>query len=94
MKETTIHSKKRSLEEEVVNQPQKRVRTNTSWVRTAPNSHHSSIKGDNKLVEHSATPILKEQENLNIVQKERKLRVPISESGRFGRTVRLPTRFR
>ena len=94
MKETAAQSKKRPLEEVTVDRPQKRVRTDAPRTRTAANSHHSSSKRGKVMAGHSATPISEEEEAPDNVQKGRKLMVPISQSGRFGRTIQLPTRFR
>ena len=94
LKEAATQSKKRSLADDAGDRPQKRVRTNASRTRTAPNSRPASSKLDTAIAEHSATPISEEGEAPSVVQKGRKLEVPISQFGRSGRTIRLPTRFR
>jgi hypothetical protein len=94
VKEAAVQSKKRSLEEDRVDQPQKRVRTNASRIRNATNSHPSTGKSDFTIVQHSARTISEEEEASSAVRVEKEVEVPISHSGRFGRTIRLPTRFR
>ena len=94
LNETAAQSKKRSLKDEVVNQPRKRARTSAARTQTAANPLAALTKLDSALAEHSGTSISEEEDDSNIVQKGRELRVSISQSGRFGRAVRLPTRFR
>jgi hypothetical protein len=94
VKEAALKSKKRPLEVDGVDQPRKTVRTNASRRRTADGSHASSTDPDYEMVEHSATIISEEEELSNVVRRAGNLQVSISHSGRSGRAVRLPTRFR
>jgi DDE superfamily endonuclease/Tc5 transposase DNA-binding domain len=94
LKETARELKKRSLEDQVVDRPPKRVRTHTSRTRTASKSHLISTTLEDEMVEGVATPNAEDEKDLNEVQRGRKSNMLVSQSGRFGRTVRLPTRFR
>jgi hypothetical protein len=94
VKAAIVQLKKRALEEDEVDQPSKRVRTNASRKRNAANSHTSSSKSDCTIVQHSGATNSERNEASNVVHKGRKLEVTILQSGRFGRAVRLPTRFR
>jgi hypothetical protein len=94
VKVATVQLKKRALKEDKVDQPPKRVCTNASRKRNTVNSYTSSSKSDCVMVQHSGTTNSEEKEASNVVREGRKLEVSISQSGRFGRTVRLPTRFR
>ena len=93
-KERIVQSKKRALEDEAVDRPSKRVRTDQSRMRTASNPRTASRKLNSTVVKQPTTAVTEEEEVVDIVQKRKKLGVPISQSGRFGRAVQLPTRFR
>src|ERR1700755_1538132 len=94
VKVATVRLKKRALEEDKVDQLSKRARTNASRKRNAANSHTSSSKSDCAIVQHSDATHSEGNGALNIVHEGNTLGVSILQSGRFGRTVRLPTRFR
>jgi DDE superfamily endonuclease/Tc5 transposase DNA-binding domain len=93
-KEAAVQSKKRSLKGDGVDQPRKRVCTNASRTQNADNSHLPSRKPDYPMAQHSGPTISEIEEVPNVVRGGRKLGVSISHPGRFGRAIRLPTRFR
>ena len=76
-KKTAVQLRKRSLKEEAVNQPRRRLCTSTSRGRTTVNSHASSSKLDHVIVEHSTTTILEEEEVPSIIYGGRKSKVII-----------------
>lgn len=93
-KETVVRSKKRPLEEDEIEQPQKRPRTNTSRVRNAGNSRASSIKPDTRIAKQSTRTISTVEKQSEGTGREFQSEEQFSHSGRFGRAVRIPTRFR
>ena len=93
-KVAAVQSKKRSLEEDVVEQPRKRVRTNASRVRSAATSHVSSIELDTRTVQDSARTISRTDLNRSGYNTPDLSEGLILTSQRSGRAVRLPTRFR
>ena len=56
-KKVVIQSKKRSLEEDEVDQPRKRMRTTASRIRNTGNSHASSIEPHIRTVPQSTRTI-------------------------------------
>ena len=93
LKATAKQSKKRSLEDQAVNSSSKRVRLDPSRRRSAANSHVSPSKVDRIVAESSATTTIAWNTLPNIMQNARESRRLNVQSGRFGRTVKLPTRF-
>ena len=93
-KKATVRSKKRSLEEDRVDQPQKRVRTNTSPIRNAGNSRASSTNVNTGMAQRVTRMISNKEEAFHDVQEGPQSEDPISQFGRSGRAIRLPTRFR
>jgi hypothetical protein len=93
-KEIVVQSKKRPLEEDEVEQPQKRPRTNASRVRNADNSRASSIKPNTRVAKQSTRTISGTEKEVEGRDKEFQSEEQFSHSGRSGRSVRLPTRFR
>jgi hypothetical protein len=92
-KEVTVRSEKRALEEDEV-QPQKRVRTTVSLTRNADDSRASSIKVSTRM-RRQATGIISNTETaFHGIQEGVQSEGLISQFGRPGRAVRLPTRFR
>jgi hypothetical protein len=94
MKQATVRSKKRSLEEDEVDQPRKRVRTTASRTRNADNSRDSSIRPHTRIVQQLPRTISDTERGVDAEQKDMQLKDLISYSERSGRAVRLPTRFR
>ncbi len=93
-KKATVQSRKRSLEEDEVDQPQKRPCTNASRIRSTGNSRASSIQVDTRVAQQSIRTISQSENRSEGVQQEIEVDGQISHSGRSGRAVRLPTRFR
>jgi hypothetical protein len=93
-KEATVQSKKRVIEDDEVDQPQKRVRTTASRIRTAVNSRGSSIGPSTRVLKQSIRTIANAKTAANVVNQGVQIEHPISQFGRSGRAVRLPTRFR
>ena len=93
-KKTAVQSKKRALEEREENQPKKRVRTDPSRSRNAADSHGSRRKLDSTVVDQSSRTIAGAEHVLGGRSGGNESEVSISQSGRMGRTVRLPERFR
>jgi hypothetical protein len=94
VKKRGVQSKKRALEEDEVDQPQKRVRLTVSLTRDAGNSRASSIGLNTRVPKQSTYMILNTQTALNDVHKGVQSEDPVSQFGRSGRAIRLPTRFR
>jgi DDE superfamily endonuclease/Tc5 transposase DNA-binding domain len=93
-KKAAVQSKKRSLEQDEVDQPQKRARTTAFRMRYASNSRVSSTKSDSAMTQRTTDRISQAREGLGVVDEAMKVDGPISHSERSGRTIRLPTRFR
>ena len=68
--------------------------TNASRRRSVNNSYTLSTESDYIIVQPLGSIITEEEEASSVVRIARESEVVISYSGRFGRTVRLPTRFR
>jgi DDE superfamily endonuclease len=93
-KKATVQSRKRLLEEEVVDQPPKRVRTNTSRIRNAGNSRASSTELSTRMAQQITRTISNPENSLGSADEDVQWEYPISRFGRSGRAVQLPTRFR
>ena len=93
-KAAAVQSKKRLLEEDEVDHPRKRVRTTTSRRRNADSTRDSNIGLNTGSVQHSTRAILDQLENASAVRQADHSEDLFSYSGRSGRAVRLPTRFR
>ena len=93
-KEAGVRSKKRSLKDEEVDQPRKRSRTNASRIRNAGSQHTSSIQLDTRIAQQSSRTILETEIDFRDIYQGIELEGQISYSRRFGRALRLPTRFR
>ena len=93
-KKRGAQSKKRALKEDEVDQPQKRVRLTVSLTREAGNLRASSIGLNTRVLKQSTCMTTNAQTSLNDVHKGIQSEDPISQFGRSGRAIRLPTRFR
>jgi hypothetical protein len=93
-KKRGAQSKKRALEEDEVDQPQKRVRLTVSLTRDAGNLHASSIGLNTRVPKQSTCMTTNTQTVLSDAHKGVQSEDPISQFGRSGRAIRLPTRFR
>ena len=67
---------------------------NASCIYNAANSHYLSNEPDSEIVQYSAYIILEKEEAPNVVRIESEVEIQILYSRRFGRAIRLPTRFR
>ena len=93
-KQAAIQSKKRPLEDNKVDQPRKRVHMITSHMCNAEDSHTSSIGPNTKTVKQSSRTISDTERSFDVIGQDKQLEDPILHSGRSGRAIRLPTRFR
>ena len=93
-KKRSVQSKKRALEDDEVDQPQKRVRMSVSLTRNAGDSHASSIRLNTRVLKQSTYIISNAKTALNDIHEGVQSEDPISQFGRSGRAIRLPTRFR
>ena len=91
---TAVQSKKRSLEEDEVDRPQKRVRTTTSRTRSAAPSRAFSIVRGTRAVQDLACTVSRSDMDRSEQNSPELSEDPILISQRSGRAVRLPTRFR
>ena len=94
LKQNIVQSKKRSLEEDEVDRPQKRARMTASRIRNAGAAPRSTTGSISRVVQPSARTISSPAESSSNVRVAEQLKGPILHSERSGRAVRLPTRFR
>jgi hypothetical protein len=94
LKAATVRIKKRSLKEDGVDRPQKRVRVNASRTQNAGESSASSIRPATRIAQQSTCTTPESEAGSVGENREVQLEEVISHSGRSGRAVRLPTRFR
>jgi hypothetical protein len=92
--QATVRLKKRSFTEDGIDQARKRVRISTSCTRNAGNSQVSSIRVDTRIVQQATHTISNTEEAFHGVQEGVRSKDPISQFGRSGRAIQLPTRFR
>jgi hypothetical protein len=93
-KKRSVQSKKRALKDDGVDQPQKRVRMTVSLTRNAGDSHASSIGLNTRVPKQSTCMISNAKKALNDIHEGVQSEDPISQFGRSGRAIRLPTRFK
>jgi hypothetical protein len=93
-KQSIVQLKKRSLEEEGEDRPQKRVRTSASRVRHARNSCASSTILGTRTVQRAPRTMYTVETTSSDSGEGRESEDAISQFGRSGRAIRLPTRFR
>lgn len=93
-KQAAVQLKKRSLEESEVDQPRKRVCTTASRTRSEGNSRASSMEPNTRMIKQSGRTISDTERSFEVVREDMQSEDPISHSGRSGREIRLPTRFR
>jgi hypothetical protein len=86
--------KKRSLEDARVDQPRKRVRTNASRTRNLGNSRASSIGVITEIAQQATRTISSFETASSSFYEGMQSDGQLSQFGRSGRTIRLPTRFR
>ena len=94
LKQVIVQSKKRSLEEDEVDRPQKRARITTSRIRNAGATPKSTTGPHSRIVQSSARTISSTAESSSNVRVVEQSEGPILHSERSGRAVRLPTRFK
>ena len=93
-KEANVRVKKRLLEEDGVDRPRKRMRTSASRTPNTSDSRASSIGPSTRVPKKSTRTISNAEIPTNVVNHGVQSEGLISQVGRSGRAVRLPTRFR
>ena len=92
--QTAKGMKKRSLEDQAVERPMKRVRTASSRTRSATGTHVATTTLKTGTIENSEASSSRAKRGMRVVQKGKEVIVPEFESERTGRIIKLPTRFR
>ena len=92
--QASVRSKKRLLEDDGVDQPQKRVRLCASSTRNAGSSRVSSARAGNRTPQHNTQAVLGVERAFNDLDEGTQSEEAISHIVRSGRAIRLPTRFR
>jgi hypothetical protein len=93
-KQAIVRSKKRPLEEDEVDRPQKTVRISTSRTRNAGDSRDSSIGRSNRTAQKTPCTASNIEAASSDIHHGLQSEKTISQFGRSGRAIRLPTRFR
>jgi hypothetical protein len=93
-KQALVRSKKRSIEEDEVDQPRKRVRTTAPRTRDAGDSHTTSMGLNTGVVQQSSRTISNTERGSAAIDQGIQSEELVSHFGRSGRAIRLPTRFR
>lgn len=86
--------KKRSLEDQAVERPSKRARTALSRTRSATDTHVATTVLKTSTIEDSEASSSRARRGREVVQNKKQSIVSEFESGRTGRTIKLPSRFR